>query len=374
MIVREITEKEINRFIEYGSEVYNGDKNYVPYMRGQLKKTISNVVFKKKKYAAVCAFDDSDNIKGRMLITVGANIGPNKQLNSQKCGYFSHFEVDNDQQVFNAMLDYGIEKLKEQGAEYIVGPYFLDDPDDRRGVLIDGYELSPMLFSSYNPDYYRKLFENYGFRKLKDAFEYEYEENAETIEKIKEIAEKSISENDFHISKLDYKNLERDISDAHRIMEIASTEINFENVISYEKLYKLFKKLKPFVDPDYALIARRNEDDSPIGFTLSIPDYNEVIRKMGGKINPRTIAVFLTERKKIKGLRAMLQYIIPEYQHKGVSKALYYETKKAVDKNRVQRITLGTIMENNMNSNGAIVSLGGKISKVYRIYYKEIGE
>ncbi|MDO5331839.1 MAG: GNAT family N-acetyltransferase [Bacillota bacterium] len=367
-MVRELKENEIKKFIDFGDSIYKDDADYVPYLRDDLKKTIKKLVFEKKRYKALCSFDENKKMNGRVLITVASN----KQLNTQHCGYFSHFEIVNDQEVFNKLMDYMCQTLKEMGAEYTVGSFFHHDPDNRRGVLIDGFEFAPMLFTSHNPKYYQSLFENYGFEKLTDAYEYHYVEHQETIEKIKSTAEKSLKENDFHVDKLNLKNIDKDIEDAHKIMEIASTSINFENVLSIEEFKKLFKQMKRFVNPDYALVARKNSDNSPIGFALSIPDYYELIRKMKGRLDPRGLFIYLTNKNKITGLRAMLQYVVPEYQGKGISKALYYETKKSVDKNGVKRIALGTIMEKNLSSNGAITSLGGELSRIYRIYYKQI--
>lgn len=369
-MIRKLHDNEIKNFIDFGDNLYKDDNNYVPYIYSDLKKTIKKLVFEDKKYVAVCSFDENNNINGRVLLTVGKN----KQLKTDNCGYFSHIEVINDQNVFNELMDYSCDLLKEMGAEYILGSFFPFDPDNRRGILIEGFEYEPMIFTSHNYSYYKELFETYGFKKLTDAYEYEYKyiSNSESVKKIKEKAEKAIADNDIVINKLDYKNINKDIEDVHTIMEMASTEINFEEVLSVEEISKIFKSWKSFIDPDFALIARRKKDLYPIGFTLSIPNYYEVIRKMKGRLNLRGLIIFVLYKNKIKSLRGILQYVIPEYQHKGVSKALYYENMKSVNKHNINRVSLGTILEANDKSNGAIVSLGGKLSRIYRIYYKKI--
>ena len=367
-MIRKLKPTEIDKFIDFGDELYKNDPNYVPYIRSDLKKTLKKLIFKRKKYKCICSFDESGKMNGRVLITIARN----KQLNVEYCGYFSHFEVVNDQNVFNELMDSVQKSLKRNGAKYIVGSFFHHDPDNRRGILIEGFDRSPMIFTSHNPDYYKTLFENGGFEKLTDAYEYEYKSDPEKLQKIKDTAEKALKENSITISKLNMKNLDKEIDDVHTIMKSASTDVNFESVPSRSKLKKLVLSWKRFIDPDYAFIARRNSDGAPIGFTLSIPDYFELIKKMKGRTGPIALLVYLFGRKKIKGLRGVLQYIVPEYQHKGISKALYYETKKSVDKNHITRISLGTIMENNASSNGAIESLGGVLSRVYRVYYKKL--
>ena len=95
---------------------------------------------------------------------------------------------------------------------------------------------------------------------------------------------------------------------------------------------------------------------------------------MNGRINPKSLFVYLTQKNKIYGLRGILQYVVPEYQRKGVILVLYHETKKAMDKHHIQRMTLGTITEMNASSNGVIQSAGGELSRIYRVYYKELDE
>ena len=367
-MVKEIDIKEIKKFIKFGDELYKGDKNYVPFINSDLCKTIKRLVFVKKRYFAVAHYDSNNNIDGRILLTISSS----KQLNTDKCGYFSHIEFVQDYKVFKELMDYSIKILKEKDAKYICGSFFHHDPDNRRGILIDNFDTFPMLFTSYNKKYYKEYFEKYGFDKLVDALEYEYTFDKEKMNIIKEKGEKALIENDIHIDKVNFKYLDREIEDVHTIMEIASTSINFENVLSKEEIKKIFNSFKSFINPDFVFIARKNSDNSPIGFTMCLPNFNEVIKKMNGKMDLFGLIKYLIYRKKITSLRAMLQYIIPDYQHKGISKALYNETRKSVEKYNIKRIGLGTIMENNEKSNGLVVSSGGKRSKTYRIYYKEL--
>ena len=332
-MIRPLRKNEINAFIDFGESIYANDPLYVPYLHYELKRSLKRLVFGTRRYQALCSFDEAGRMNGRILLTVGKN----KQLASEHCGYFSHFEVVNDRRVFDELMNAAIVWLRTQGAEYMLGSFFPHDPDARRGILVQGFDFGPMLFAAHNPPYYPALFEAYGFQKLTDALEYEYAEKEETIRKIRETAEKSLAENDFHIDRLDVRHLDRDLEDVHKIMEAASTQINFEAVLPLAEIKKMARQWRLFIDPDYAFLARRNSDNEPIGFTLSVPDYNEVIRAMRGRTDLGGIVTFLTARRRIRGLRAVLQYIIPAYQHKGVSKALYYETKKAVDKNHAEK-------------------------------------
>lgn len=85
-MVRELKENEINKFIDFGDKLYSNDKSYVPFMRGDLKKTIKKLAFERNKYKALISVDENGDIQGRILLSVGKS----KQLQSEHCGYFSH--------------------------------------------------------------------------------------------------------------------------------------------------------------------------------------------------------------------------------------------------------------------------------------------
>ena len=369
-MVRELKQAEITAFIDFGDRIYLNDPNYTPFMRGSLKKTIRKLVFEDQKYKALVSVDEAGNILGRILLTKGKS----KQLKSDRCGFFSHFEVIDDFDAFRELMAYAEETVKSMDCKYLVGSFFLDDPDDRRGIAVSGFEYPSMILTSYNPPYYGKFFERAEYLKLTDTFEYKAKIDPKKMELIEKCATRALERNNLYVSPIDLKNIEREIKDVHEIMTRASTAAIFEEVPSEDEIRHIFEDWKSFIHPDFAPVVRRKEDDSPVGFTLSIPDYNELIRKMNGRINPKSLFVYLTQKNKIYGLRGMLQYVVPEYQRKGVILVLYHETKKAMDKHHIQRMTLGTITEMNASSNGVIQSAGGELSRIYRVYYKELDE
>ena len=326
-MVRELKQSEITAFIDFGDRIYLNDPNYTPFMRGSLKKTIRKLVFEDQKYKALVSVDEAGNILGRILLTKGKS----KQLKSDRCGFFSHFEVIDDFDAFRELMAYAEETVKSMDCKYLVGSFFLDDPDEAK--------IDP-----------------------------------KKMELIEKCATRALEQNNLYVSPIDLKNIEREIKDVHEIMTRASTAAIFEEVPSEDEIRHIFEDWKSFINPDFALVVRRKEDDSPVGFTLSIPDYNELIRKMNGRMNPKSLFVYLTQKNKIYGLRGMLQFVVPEYQRKGVILILYHETKKAMDKHHIQRMTLGTITEMNASSNGVIQSAGGELSRIYRVYYKELDE
>ena len=367
MKVLYVDKKLIKTFVNFPDKLYAGDDNYVPYMKGDLTKTLSKLLLQDKTYTALLVVDGK-TVLARILLTVDKN----KQLNTEKCGFFSMFECVDNQDACNLLLDESVKLLKLQGAEYISGTYYPYDQDNRRGILVEGFEDSPLIFTSYNKPYYPTLLTNYGLKKQTDALQYKIDLDTVDYEKYKRLSEFSQSRFNYRVDTVDWNNIDRDIRDVHTVMQAATNEIIYQDAPTIEALQNIVKGWKSFLNKDYILIARSNDTNEPLGVTMAIPDYFQVFRKMRGKMDLRGLYAFATERKKIKSVRAMLQYVIPKYQNMGVIMAMYFSMLQAVLNNGMTRLEAGTIMENNVQSNEVIKSVGGKLARVYRIYYKEI--
>lgn len=367
MEVIQADKKRLKSFIDFPDKLYEGDGNYVPYMRTDLKKTLNKLLFKEKSYVALMVVEGSKTL-ARILFTVTKN----KQLKTDKCGFFAMFECINNQMVCNALLDKTIELMRQRNAEYISGAYFPYDQDNRRGILYQGFERAPLIFTSYNKPYYNDLLENYGMVKQTDALEYTIGIDSVDYARWKKLAEYAEHKYDFRIDTLDFKRIDNDIRDVQYIMEQATNEIIYQDVPDIEALRNIVKQWKRYLNKDYILIARSNADNTPLGVAVALPDYFYVFKKMNGRTDLRGLLTFAREKNNIKSLRALLQYVLPKYQRSGVAVALYKRMYEAIIENGITYMELGTVMENNPSGNSSLQAMGGKLARIYRIYYKKI--
>ncbi len=138
-----------------------------------------------------------------------------------------------------------------------------------------------------------------------------------------------------------------------------------------DELNLIAKQIVPFADSDLIYIAR-TLDGKPIGFNISLPDYNQVLKKLNGKLFPFGIFKFLYLKKKIDKMRFFVLFVVPEYRKKGVPSAIYLQSyRKALDKG--YKFGEGsTIWEYNDEMIRDIEKFGGERYKTYRIYTKSI--
>ncbi len=368
MKVVEVNKKKLMDFIDFPDRLYAGDSNYVPYMRGDLKKTLNKLVIERKKYTALVVVDDNNKVLGRVLFTIGKD----KQLKTDKCGFFSLYECIDNLEVSRLLLGEMSARLQSLGAEYISGTYFPHDPDNRRGIMVEGFHRPPLILTSYNPPYYNEQMIDAGFIKQIDTLEFSSSVDRGQLPIMQEKTAQSMKDFKYHIDKADFSQVEKEVDDVCKIMNHANHEVIYQDAPSRDMILKIFKGWKKFLDPNLIFIARADETDEPIGFTMSIPDYFQVFRKMRGRMDIRGLISYLVESRKITSFRGLLQYVIPEYQGKGITNALYTATLASALEHNYDYCELGTIVEDNVRSCRAVEKSGGKICRRYRIYYKKI--
>lgn len=359
--------RQLNAFLKVPQAIYRGDQLYVPYMKADLKRTLKKLLFEEKSYTALLAEDGGKPV-ARVLFTVA----PSKQLGLDRCGFFSHFECIDNRDCANLLLGKMFEILKGRGVSYVEGTYFPYDQDNRRGILVDGFLQEPMILTSYNPAYYGSLLESVGFHKDFDTVSYALDYSRYDVKRIAPLVEKVLSRYDLYIAEADFSNLDREIEDVHKVISMATTDIIFQDAPTCEDLHRIVGGWKSFLWRDFIHICRRRSDNEPVGFMMSIPNFYTVFRKMKGRSGPVALLKALYYRRKITSVRAILQYVIPEYQSKGVNFALYHAFYTACKKRGILKMEGGTIMEHNDISRKNVEKASGVVNKVFRIYGREL--
>lgn len=347
--------------------LYRGDPLYVPYMKGDLFRTLRRLVCREGSYVAIAVEED-----GKYLARVLCTVAPSKQYKLEKCGYFSHFECVDDVAVSELLFGEMCRALKERGATRVEGSYFPYDQDNRRGILAEGFGKAPMVLTSYNPPYYCKLLEAFGFTKDFDTVSYELDYAKFDFERIGRITARILERYGLYISPANFRALDREIDAFHEVMQAATTDVIYQEAPAAEVIRRTVKNWRSFLWSDLILICRRREDDKPVGVMMSIPNYFEVFRKMKGRTGPVALCKALWYRSRLRSVRAMLQYVIPQYQNKGVNFALYHAFYRACKKRGIEHMEAGTIMENNLPSRINVEKASGMLNKVFRIYGREL--
>ncbi|NLL61778.1 MAG: GNAT family N-acetyltransferase [Candidatus Atribacteria bacterium] len=369
--------QELLEFINFAWEIYKNDPHWVPPLKNDLLSSFlntgnnSNGKINCGPHAFFMAWEN-DTPLGRVL--VGINQEKNIRIRDN-VGYFGYLEVVNSQPALEAIMDKALEWLKGYGIDCIVGPLCPDDDVEGRGVLIKGFDSPPILMNPYNPPYYQTLLKNAGFTKDMDFYAYYSNELGKLKGKIERLADYAMKKFNFTVEKVNFKKLDAEIKDACQIFEKiikAGNEVDngfeYSNPPTFESFFEEMKKYLPFLDKDLIYIAR--SEGKPIGFVLAIPDYNQVLKKINGKLFPFGLFKYLWYKQKINGIRGFAQFVIPEFQNKAVNGAMFKHIIEVSEKKGYDYFEASTICEHNLPSRRTFENEGLSPYKIYRVYRK----
>lgn len=365
------TKAQEKDFIKLPWEIYKNEECWVPPLISDLKKALkgdTNMLGKCGPHTLILAY--KNNIpSGRLCVGINEHLN---EVKKYKEGYISLFECIHDIEVANALLSYAEKWLKERGMEKIIGPLSLPGGDDCRGFIIDNFTDPTLVMNTYNKEYYNKLFIQYGFYKYLDCYAYKVNLSDGIKERYLNIVPYAMKKYGFRLDKLSKKNIEKDMKDIKEIIDKAMPE-EWDDFapLTDEEIRIMAKQLVPYADPDLIYIARNN-DGKPIGFNITLPDYNQILKKMNGKLFPTGFIKFLINKRKINRARFFVLFVVPEYRNKGVSSAIYLNSFKAVVDKGYEFAEGSTIWEYNDVMMRDIEKFGGEKYKTYRIYKKNI--
>jgi hypothetical protein len=288
------------------------------------------------------------------------------KFHQENVGFFGFFESIPDPEVAETVFSKVGKWLKEHGMEKMVGP-MNPSTNDECGLLVEGFDTSPCLMMPYNPHYYPSLLEGFGLKKAMDLYAYWLEESSSIPDRLNRITERlKKREPQLWVRPINLHHLDKELKIVKEIYNDAWSK-NWGFVpLTEAEINDLAKNLKPLVVPDLVLIAYWGEE--PIGFSVSLPDYNEVLKHLNGKVGLLGTLKFLYYSRKIKTIRAMLLGVKRAFHKKGVEGLLYADTfKRGIKKGYVQA-ECSWILENNVLMQHGIEAMGGKPYKTYRIY------
>ena len=358
------SEQDLITFIRFPWKIYQGDRYWVPpLIKDLLSKFSPNHPFRSHSEMIFLLAYKEGEIAGRIAGIIDHHY---IEFHQEKVGFFGFFESTADAEVAEILLSGVGAWLKEHGMERMIGP-MNPSTNDECGLLVEGFDTSPCLMMPYNPRYYPSLLESLGLKKAMDLYAYWVEDSPFFHDRLTRIAEKMRKrEPQLQVRPIDLRHFDEELKVVKEIYNHAWSK-NWGFVpLTEEEIDDLAKNLKPLVVPDLILFAYWGEE--PIGFSVSLPDYNEVLKHLNGKVGLLGGFKFLYYSRKISKVRVMLLGVKHAFQKKGVEGLLYFETFRRGTKKGYFQAECSWILEKNLLMQHGIEAMGGKRYKTYRIY------
>jgi len=365
------SKKDLAAFIDFPHELFKGDVNYVPELHIAQRDLLSPGKHPFHEHSEVklfLAYEDN-HIKGRIAAVLNNN---HNSFKNRKDGFFGFFDVIDDQEIADLLLNEAAKWLKAKGAETMIGPVN-PSTNEPCGLLIEGFDKPPVAMMTYNKPYYATLLEKAGFIKQTDLLAYHL--STATVDKrtlqLKDTLVKRLKSKDIILRNINIKDFKNEVDRLLSVYNDAWAEnTGFVPMTTAEFKY-LAKDLKMILDKDFCLIAEHK--GIVIGFALAIPDINQLLIKIKrGRLFPTGIFKLLLGLKKVNYVRVLALGVKPPYRKAGIEACFYSEI---IEKAAAKKMTGGEaswILEHNELMNNGLKKLNAEVYKRYRIYEKAV--
>jgi GNAT superfamily N-acetyltransferase len=288
-------------------------------------------------------------------------------------GWFGFLEIEDDLEALDALLQAGAAWLRARGKELMVGPASFA-MNDESGVLIEGFDLRPMILQPWQPPYYQQRLEQAGMSKAMDLLMWNLEvsDRAKVLPVIFELAEKVQSEHGIRVRPMRRHQLRKDM-DAFAEVYNSAWSKNWDFVpYSKKDLDAYAQELQLVFDKHWFMIAEREDTKEVVGMAITVPDLNQVLSRMNGHLLPLGWWHFLNKGRIMDRVRVGFLGVKPEYQHTGVAAKLYVEHFNAAAARPQSGGEMGWILETNTAMNRGMEAMGGRVVKRYRVYERAL--
>jgi GNAT superfamily N-acetyltransferase len=358
------------RFQRLPWTIYAGDRNWVPPILSQERQLLGwgNHPFFVNAEMVTLLAERHGKAAGRVAVFV--NEVHNRKYEERR-GFFGFFECVDDVAVARALFEAGRAWLKQRGMTAWRGPV---NPSLNYtcGLLIDGYGSPPAFLMTYNPPHYAALIEACGFGKSQDLYAYEMDVAllAKLVDRYKPAVLSSLEGEDLSVRAMDPSRFDEEI---RTYLEIYNRSLEGTwgfTPLQEGEVKQIATDLRHIIAPEFAAFAMAGGKE--IGAVLALLDYNQIIRKLNGRLLPFGIFRLMWGRRRINVARAMAVTMSPGFQHSGLGIVLVDRLVEAAKPWGLKSWEFSWVLESNESSRGSLERAGTRKSKTYRIYDRAV--
>jgi GNAT superfamily N-acetyltransferase len=368
------TRRELKRFVKVPFQLHRDSPQWVApliFERMEFLDRERNPYFEHAEAEYFLAERDGEPV-GRITAQIDQRWD---EFQGGRDGMFGFFETVEDSEVAGALFGAAEEWLRSRGRERILGPMDFTT-NDELGILIEGYELRPMILQPWHPPYYRELIDGLGYGKAMDLLMWflalgELKQGDQFAPEIHDAAKKALRDEGVVIRNMRKRDMANEVRRFTEVYNEAWGENwGFVPITDAEVEFQA-KNLKQVLDQNWAYMAEK--DGEVVGAALTLPDVNQVLAKLNGRLLPFGWLRFLLGKRKIDRVRVLALGVKHDFRHSGVAAGLYLKHLETASPDGVPAGETGWILETNEPMNRAMEGMGGEVVKRYRLYEKALG-
>ena len=375
--VEEVSEQRA--FVELGYTLNAGDPNWVPPLRTEVHGLLDKRVNPWFEHGEAQLFlaERGGTWVGRISAQVDRLVqeAPAEQGGGPGTGQWGLFEAA-DEEAGRALIEAAEGWLKGRGMVRAIGPFSLSIWDEP-GLLVQGHDHSPTVMMGHNSPAYQGWIEAAGYRGIKDLLTYDLDFTQPMPPIVRRIVASGERNEKIRVRRVDKRRFDEEAAIILSIFNDAwGNNWGFVPLTEAE-IAHAGKKLKPIVFEELIRIAEL--DGEPVAFMISVPDLNEMMRDLNGRLFPFGWAKLLwrLRRPRVKTMRVPLMGVVQRLQSSRVASQLAfmmieYIRRDAMPKYSARRAEIGWILEDNKGMRAIAETIESRINRVYRIYEKPL--
>ncbi|MCU0305593.1 MAG: hypothetical protein MUC56_16180 [Thermoanaerobaculales bacterium] len=367
---------DLAAFVGLPFTLYRDDRNWVPPLRAEVRKLLDerrHPFYDGGRGAERELFLARDG--GRVVGRVAAILNhAHNRVHGENIAFFGFFETVDRPEVARALLGAVEAWAGERGLAAVRGPA---NPSTNYecGLLVEGFDRPPVLMMTYNPPSYAGLVEGAGYAKAKDLYAYISPVHDASLERLRKLGERAVRRNPgLRTRSADLKQFDREVALIKELYN-AAWEKNWGFIpVSDAEFDALAGELKGLVNPDLVRIAFI--DDEPVGFILTVPDWNPVLADLEGSPWRHPIRLvrhlLFTKAESLEGIRLILLGMREGYRNRGIESLLFANGIEVATAAGYRWCEYSWILEDNELTKRAVRLMGGELYKIYRMYDKAL--
>lgn len=309
---------------------------------------------------------------GRIVATIDA---AHQTKFSDACGFFGFIDAIDDHAVFAALFAEAERFLRERGMRLARGPFSLTI-NHESGLLVHGFDEPHVVRTNHSPPHFAGHIEKLGYRKAMDLVAYVCRvSETETPERVRRAMQRRLTPQlEFH--RLSLLGWNRDFARVLALYNDAWSDNEWAMPVSKEEAGFIARLMLPACKPRWIRIASYNGED--VALAVHIPDANEALQGLHGKLLPFGFARFLW-RIHVRGTRmtrAPMTGVARKWRNTKIG-ALAVSTliAKEIEDAReagVEEIEYSWMLETNTEAINGVRALPARHTRTFRIYQKNL--
>ncbi len=366
------TRADRKAFHDVARKIYRDDPEWVCPLESDIESIFDpneNPNFSNGEAVRWILLDDHGNYLGRVAAFVNYD---KTKYHDCPTGGMGFFESVNDRQAAFTLFEKCETWLRERSMKAMTGSVNFGENQEYWGVLVEGF-TRPSYGTNYNPPYYEELFRAYSFEPQFKQYTNLLDLRSPLPERFSKVAERLFQKPEFEFFSFKGQKEERFIQDMITVYHKAWKDQRNYSPLRYEYVKHAFEKLKPIIDEDLICFAYAHGE--PVGFMVAIPDINQILRGMNGKLNgwKKLKMGWDLWRRRIRKAKVTIMGVVPEYQEKGVEAGMIMSAyHRIVPRKQYEEVELSWVGDFNEKMRSLHTATGARHEKTHTTFVKTI--